>query len=109
MIIKDTDAPDRGVIDATFEGDNLKVTHVQDVDPILKDLQLRKLEQNEGGFSDDRSMRFLGTVPMSVFALHPEFLHDTKALVKWMETDPVGQNFCVNRSNTGRSGKTIIK
>ena len=108
MIIKDKQF-DRGVLGARVEGDYLVVDHIQDVDPILKDLQLRRVEQNDNGFSHDRSMRFLGTVPMSVFVMHPEFLKDTKALVEWLENDPVGQQFCVNKRDTGRSGKAIVK
>lgn len=109
MIIKDKDAPDRGILNARFEGDNLVVDHVQDVDPILADLKLRSQEQNNGGFSHDRTHRFIGSVPMSVFGMHPEFLHDTNALLDWLTNDPVGQQFCLNKPNTGRSGKVIVK
>jgi hypothetical protein len=108
MIFLDKDF-DKGTVDARFEGDDLVVTNAQDLDPILEDLQLRRLEQNEGGFSKERTMRFMGTVPTSVFALHPEFLHDTDALVTWLETDPLGRRFCVNKKDTGRSGQVIMK
>jgi hypothetical protein len=109
MIIKDDTAFDRGIQDVRFEDDQLIVDHVQDLDPIYADLKLRKENQHEGGFSKNRNQRFIGTVPMSVFALHPEFLTDTKALMNWLANDPVGQTFCVNKPNTGRSGKVIIK
>lgn len=109
MIIRDELAPDRGIADVQIDGDLIKVQHVQDIDPILSDLALRRKEQNDGGWSGDRTMKFMGTVPSSIFVIHPEFIHDTKALVKWLEHDAVGQQFLVNRTDTGKSGQVIVK
>lgn len=108
MRFKDRLNYDNFVADAKFQGDNLDITYVQKNDPILKDLALRKKEQNDNGFSHDRSMRFIGTIPAAEIAKIPELGEDTDLMLKWFES-PVGRQFCVNKPNTGRSGKVIIK
>jgi hypothetical protein len=107
MIIRDEDAPDRGTIDASFEGDNLVVKHVQDLDMMLRDLKLRKQNQNEGGFSKGRTMRYIGTIPESASAINPELMKNSEAALEFLQNE--GSEFCVNKVDTGRSGQIIIK
>lgn len=107
MIIKDEDAPDRGIINAKLDGDLLRVTHVQDLDMIKRDLKLRQQNQNDNGFSKDRSMRFIGTIPDSAVAINPELAKDPQAALDFLMNE--GSEFCLNKVDTGRSGKIIIK
>lgn len=107
MIIKDENAPDMGVIGARFEEEKLVVDHIQDLEPILRDLQLRKKYQNEGGFSKDRTMRYIGTIPSSATAINPELAKNAEAALEFLENE--GSQFRVNKTDTGRSGHIIIK
>lgn len=106
MIIRDIEF-DRGVVDVEDDGEFIKVTNVQDLDPLLKDLALRKQEQNEGGFSKDRTMRYIGSIPASAIAINPELGKNAEAALDFLNNE--GSQFRVNKVNTGRSGKVIIK
>lgn len=106
MIIRDVEF-DRGVVDVREEGDLIVVDNVQDLTPLLKDLALRKKEQNEGGFSKDRTMRYIGTIPDSAVAINPELARNPEAALDFLNNE--GSQFRVNKVDTGRSGKVIIK
>lgn len=107
MIIKDEDAPDRGVTNARFEDGMLIVDYVQDIDLMLKDLQLRRQTQNEGGWSGDRTMRYIGTIPESAIAIRPELATHADEALKFLENE--GSEFRVNKVDTGRKGQVITK
>lgn len=101
------------LIKSKFEGDKVIFDHVQDIQPVFDELKDRALNQNEGGFSNDRSQRFLGSIPASVIENEPELKEalrrgDTSVLTDFFQSER-GKIFCVNKPDTGRSGKVIIK
>ena len=112
MIIK-SEHENAGLVKAEYEGDKFKFTHVQDIDTVFEGLKQRGLDQNLNGFSKERSQRFLGTIPDSVILADPELEErlkhgDTAYLLEWFKSEK-GKPFCLNKPNTGASGKIIIK
>lgn len=108
---------DHELVDIQHEGDNVIFTHVQDIDPTIAEIKQRARVQNEGGFSHDRNMRYIGSIPAGViennpalrFAFRsgdPEIME--KAIRIFFQSQE-GQQFTVNKLDTGRSGKVIIK
>ena len=102
MIIKDT-----GLFDVEYEGDQFKYTHGQYVAPVMEEIKLTR-ENSSDGFSDDRTMRMIGKIPVIEFLKHPEWMHDGNLILKWLQSDE-GRNCVVHKIDTGRSGKVIIK
>ena len=112
MIIK-SKYEDAGLVGSTLEGDKVVFDHVQDIDPVFDELKHMAVNQNEGGFSDGRTQRYLGTLPASVIENEPELKEalkhgDTSVLLDYFKSER-GKCFCVNKPDTGRSGKLIIK
>jgi hypothetical protein len=112
MIIK-SKYENAGLVDRRFDGDKVVFDHVQDIDPIFADMKARQAVQNEGGFSAGRTQRYLGTIPASVIEDEPKLKEalkhgDTKVLLDFFNSEK-GRSFCVNKPDTGRSGKIIIK
>jgi len=97
-----------GLVGVESEGDELVFTHAYDTDPIMKELKWRKENQRDNGWSEKRTMRYLGTIPAEVTVIEPHLQEDAKAAAAWFDT-PVGQQFRVNKADTGRSGKIIVK
>ena len=80
---------------------------------MFDELKHMAANQNEGGFSDGRGQRYLGTIPASVIENEPELKEalkhgDTSVLLDYFKSER-GKIFCVNKPDTGRSGKLIIK
>lgn len=101
------------LIKSRREGDKVIFDHVQDIEPVFNELKDRVINQNEGGFSNDRSQRFLGTIPASVIENEPELKEalrrgDTSVLTAFFNSER-GKIFCVNKPDSGRSGQIIIK
>lgn len=107
MIIRDGNG-DTGLLDIQYEGDKIKYTHVQQLDNAQEELAMMEAASSPDGFSKDRTLRYIGTIPAIIWLQHPEFMHDTKALNKWLQSEE-GRKWCVNLPDTGRSGKIIIK
>ena len=112
MIIK-SKHENAGLVSREFEGDKVIFNHVQDIDPVLEELKYQKEHQNEGGFSEGRTQRKLGTIPGAVIENDPELKEalkygNTKVLLDFFNSEK-GSCFCVNKPDTGRSGKIIIK
>ena len=101
------------IIKSKYVGDKIVFDHAEDIDPLMEQLKLREYTQNEGGFSHDRTQRYIGTLAGSVIENDPELKEalrhgDASKLLDFFETER-GSCFCVNKPNTGRSGKIIIK
>lgn len=59
------------------EGDSLLITHVEDIEPVMAEVnEARKLDNN--GFSEKRTMRYLGSVPLSTILARPELADDNE-------------------------------
>ena len=95
MIIKKQEEPNlvmsnkpEGLWNAGLEGDKFKFLHSQNVTTILQAAyQLR--EQDNNGFTKDRSLRQIACIPALEFAKHPEFVKDPQSIKKWLKT-PAG-------------------
>lgn len=99
---------DYGIVEAKFEGDLLCVKNAQDVTPTLQEVQDLRLNTKDNGFSDDRTMRHIARIPDIYWVKHPEWLHDTRLILKWLQT-PEGSRYVINKPNTGRSGHVRVK
>lgn len=88
MIIKTNKKLSEGLIDARFDKDKLKVLHRYDVTPILK-AAYEERKASIGRFNPILGDKWekVATVPSIIFAEHPEFEHDPKALNKWLKTE----------------------
>jgi len=74
------------IIKADFSGDNMIVVHGQETYDIQEEAHLiRKYSDN--GFTEGRTMRHIARIPELVFAQHPEFNYDTKALMDWLKNE----------------------
>ena len=59
------------------KGDSLLITNVEDIEPVMAEVhEARKLNNN--GFSNKRTMRYLGSVPLSTLLKHPELADDNE-------------------------------
>lgn len=103
MIIKDYD-----IVDAEFIGDLLKVTTAQELAPTLQEVAELRQHGNHNGFSKNRQMRHIARIPDIELIRHPEWQHDSRLMLKWLES-PEGSRYVTNKPNTGRSGKIVIK
>lgn len=77
--------------------------------PILDENYVRKMNANNG-FSSKRYFRHIGTVPLVAWMVaHQEGrnLDDQTELRKYLEEHP--EFMTVNRIDTGRDGRTIIR
>lgn len=86
MIIKSHKKVSDGILEARFEGELLKTTHIQNVTPVMEEAYLeRQAGIGEGRKLIGNGIERIACVPDIVFAEHPEFLHDMKALKKWLK------------------------
>lgn len=88
MIIKSNKKIEDGMIKTAFEGDYLKVTHIQNVTPILE----AAWEARQAMIGASRriigdGMEHIAYIPESVMAEHPEFWRDPEAMRKWLKSD----------------------
>lgn len=67
-------------------GERVIITHVEDIEPIIAETQLRAKDAGDG-FSKGRTMRYLGSVPLSILLARPE-LADPNELKKYLRTHP---------------------
>jgi hypothetical protein len=59
------------------DGDSLLITNVEDIEPVMAEVnEARKLDNN--GFSKGRTMRYLGSVPLSTLIKRPELADDNE-------------------------------
>jgi hypothetical protein len=68
------------------QGDKVLITHVDDLEPVFAQNQQRALDPGNG-FSRGRTMRFLGSVPLSTLLARPE-LADPNELKKYLRAHP---------------------
>lgn len=86
MIIKTHKKIADGIIGAEFEGNNLKVRHIQNITPVMEEAYLeRQAGIGEGRKLIGDQMERVACIPDIVFAEHPEFMKDMKALKKWLK------------------------
>lgn len=88
MIIKSHKKIPNGIINAEFEGKYLKARHIQNVTPIMEAAyQERQESMGKGRQLIGDRMERIACVPTIIFAEHPEFSHDEKALRKWLKNE----------------------
>lgn len=68
---------DNFITDTRVEGENLIITHAQDIDPYLKAAHAERMGnfKNSKGYSDNGNMRKIGTIPDVVYT-------------QWIKEDP---------------------
>jgi len=66
--------------------DQLLITHQVDLEPMFREVAHRK-HQNPTGFSQGRTMRYLGSVPLMTLLRRPD-LADDKNLKKYLRERP---------------------
>ena len=86
MIFSTTEPIQEGFQRAVGKKDQLVFEHIQRIGPILEDAHVSR-ESGREGWTPDRSMQLIATIPANVFVQHPEFVHDTSLVVKWLKTD----------------------
>jgi hypothetical protein len=69
---------------AEFIGDKFVFTHGQDTNPTMGAAQYER-DWSDNGWTEDRSMRKIASIPEIELVKHPEFLHDQKALLTWLK------------------------
>ncbi len=67
-------------------GDELTITHVRDVEPVMAQVAAIR-DQSNNGFSKVRHFRYLGSVPLSTLLARPE-LADDNELKKYLRERP---------------------
>jgi hypothetical protein len=85
----------------------LEFVQGQDLIPWKEEIELQKANQTDG-FSEERTMRKIASIPEIEFLKHPEWMHDGDLILKWLKSDE-GRNCVVNKIDTGRTGHIIIK
>lgn len=76
------------MVKADFEDNQLKTLHIQNVTPIMEAAYAeRQANIGEGRRLIGDGMERIACVPTAVFAEHPEFMSDMKALRKWLKSD----------------------
>jgi len=77
---------DEGIWSARIDGDECRIFHAQKTDDI--DLQNHiERESGNNGWTIDRSMRKIASIPALEFAKHPEFTQDEATLKKWLKKE----------------------
>ena len=94
--IKLPDGEDHDLIDIELDKDKMRMKHVQDVGGIIQQAELLR-NYSDNGFTSDRNMRHIATIPAGEFVNHPEWAYDEKALIKWL------------KSEEGRPYRTVTK
>ena len=84
-------AGQEGLWKARYEGDKFRLLHAQKVDDILMNAYQAR-EHSDNGWTEDRSMRKIGEIPMLEFVKHPEFAYDQNAIAKWLKS-PAGEPY----------------
>lgn len=107
---------DHGLVQVEEAAEVLRFTHAQNLDCLRKELETRIKYQTGEGWSEGRTMRYIGTIPAAAIEASPELRAalnsaDEVAIKKAVEIyfKGDGREFMVNPINTGRSGKVIIK
>ncbi len=106
MIVKPK--KDYGLMNIEYEGDKFKYLHGQDIDETLMEVQELKENQRDGGWNESRTQRHIARIPDIEFLRHPEWMHDSRLILKWLET-PEGSRYVTNKVYTGRSGHVRVK
>jgi len=78
-----------------YDKDKIKLVHVQKIEPYLKQCYLEREYREVNKKSDFRK---IASIPDLEFIRHPEFMYDSKALIKWLKSDE-GKQFKTTREN----------
>lgn len=94
------------------DGDKLKFNHMQDVDPVMEEVQAIKMF-SDNGWTKERNFRQIGHIPEGhewwLRKHKPEIFKDMKALKRWLMSEEGRPWRTVTAMDTGRSGKAIVK
>lgn len=102
MIIR-SKTPGVGIIDMDFKTkwkrgsrrDTHETTYIQNTDPIRAEVERLKKE-TDNGFTHDRTMQHVASIPILVWLNHPEFAKDSRTIDKWLRTEE-GKQFRIAR------------
>ena len=85
-----------GLLGVEARGDKYIFNHVQRLDPIIRECAVKRKDPSRG-YSSDRSLRQIASIPESVYLAHPEFVFPSgqlnrDAVYKWLDS-PEGELF----------------
>lgn len=84
MILKQNIINPTTILKADIQGDNFVFVHGQNTLPVQQQAYADRMSDNNG-FTDNRSMRKIASIPEIEFIRHPEWIHDQKAMLKWLK------------------------
>lgn len=95
MIIRTKENLPTGLVGVQNVDDKVIFTHRANITPHLQEAyELR--QQDNNGFTKDKSRQHIAHIPAHIFAQHPEFTHDPNLIVKWLRTEE-GAPYCTCR------------
>ena len=107
---------DHGLVDVAYEGDKFKFTHAQNLDILRAELKERMKYQTAEGWSENRSMRYIGTIPAAAIEARPELRAalnsgDDAAIRKAVEIyfNGEGREFMMNKIDSGKDPRIVVK
>jgi hypothetical protein len=91
-----------GLVDVQLKGDKFHFLHAQDVEPVAAACKELRKDSNKG-FSKDRTMQRIASIPELVWFAHPEFIGDhgqvnLKELRKFLKS-PEGEMYVTAAGN----------
>jgi hypothetical protein len=66
--------------------DFLATQYLQDTRPIQARVSMLKKE-TDNGFTQDRTMQHIGSIPITIWLEHPEFMEDPRSIDRWLRTE----------------------
>lgn len=85
MIIRSSQIRE-GLQTIDYRKEQVVFTHAQRIDPVLAECQESR-ESGSEGWSANRTMQRIASIPAAVFVQHPEFVHEPSLITKWLQTD----------------------
>jgi len=79
------------IMDSSVKGDVFTLKHAENVSGIIESANNDRLYGNNG-WTKDKTMRKIATLPASILLKYPHLIKDKKALKKWLQT-PEGMLF----------------
>ncbi len=78
------------LVDINPDGDKVHYRHTEWTEPLKVHAKAQRIEND--GWTKDRTMQRIATVPEGIFIEHPEFVYDEKAFLRWLKS-PEGEEY----------------